>query len=48
LTFLDSNVILISLETFSNHWNQFKWSCSKICKNGHNTWEVICQNSLFL
>ena len=37
LTFLDSNVILISLETFSNHWNQFKWSCSKICKNGHNT-----------
>lgn len=37
LTFLDSKVVLISLETFPNHWNHFKWSCSKICKNGHNT-----------
>jgi hypothetical protein len=37
LTFVDSNVVLISLETFSNHWIHFKRSCSKICKNGHNT-----------
>lgn len=32
LTFLDSKVILISLETFSNHWDHFKWSCSRFVK----------------
>ena len=37
LIFLDSKVVLISLETFSNHWNHFKWSCSKICNFGLNT-----------
>ena len=37
LIFLDSKVILISLGTFPNHWNNSKRSISKICKNGHNT-----------
>jgi hypothetical protein len=37
LTFLDSKVILISLEQFPNHWNHSNWSSSKICKNGNNT-----------
>ena len=48
LTLVDSNVILISLETFSNHWNHFKWSCSRICTIGKNTWEGTCQFFLFL
>jgi hypothetical protein len=44
-TCLDSNVLLISLETFSNHWNHFQRSSSKVCKIGQNTWEVTCQFS---
>jgi hypothetical protein len=47
LTFLDSNVILISLGTFPNHCNHSKRSSSKICKNGHKHMYVIFQFFLF-